>query len=1167
MVPFIHCDLKIIKELNFILDKNSIKYLISFHKKNLNNLFFKKEHFYYACSKNNLNIIKYIFNNLHNKKIDFIEALNSSTKQYNLKLINWLSGFYKFTKEDYYYSLKHCINNENLKLFKKIVYDHNLDLSCNNYDILLHSIKNNKCKILKFILSIINNINYSNDMIKYSYLSNNNKILKIIINKENKYQGNIFDILNNVIKLGYTNSFNYLLNFEIVVDYIKINIYKIIYISFESCCLEIIKKILSLNYHNDINYNYLYKKTVIYGNLDIIKFIYEIDDTINVYEYLSFEKIIKNKFYEILIFLIEKNPIISSSYSHFTQLKMLINEYYLKIVLNINKSELVLFLKFLKNNNINASFSNTFYLINNLLSYNQIDKIEVIKDYYPEYLCYSESTLISDSIKSHNYECIKYACNLIKQNIDDYKYEILYYSYVHGLINIINELDSDNNFELQSYEIPMIKNILRNDNEIIKRLINKYKKLNKVIDYDMLDIIIKMGNSEILKLMIPILDNNILNINQSNIDECIYNNNFELIKILQKKTDLSTFINGDLFLKICKYGNLNFMKWFLEHNINIDNYINSAFNTLIIYENYDQAIFYYNIKNNNKYIDLTSNNFFIIKEIIKKNDFEMFIWVLNNFNDLNQIQFIIYLELQENIIQLIKYDNYQILKYVIKKYKLNNNNTIKKLYTYCFKEYKFNSLNYLSENFELKNYDLNLDFKSIFLNCIKLKKYNIIDIIIKNVQNYSWLNILSYYETDDNILEYLIKNYYNYLNINEDLFYNILYTGNLEYLKLFIKYYRDDLDYNNIKEDDYLILVGYNDTELLDFIYSLNSNVCFDNNDYILKLIIKLNKYKVLKWFLNKFKFDNFHEEDYDLYYHCIVNKNIHMIQLLYEYDDKEKFNEYKLRYLKIASQIKDLNIFIWFENNFDNLDLSIENNVLINNSLISNNIVVFKYIINKINIDINYEDGLIIRTAFGNNLNEIIKFLFSKFHNIDVFVKNQIIMKYAIEDGDLDMINLLYNYNNNFDLSIDNEYLFRISCKMDHINVVKWLMNNKHDINYSINNHEIFYYVCNHNYSDIALYFTELNSELYEIKIENGEISSFEVKKQIIIDGELEVNNIERCPICLDNDSKLITDCNHQFCEDCLKKLNNKSEILNCPLCRNTINNIKRFKILDSEN
>ena len=55
-------------------------------------------------------------------------------------------------------------------------------------------------------------------------------------------------------------------------------------------------------------------------------------------------------------------------------------------------------------------------------------------------------------------------------------------------------------------------------------------------------------------------------------------------------------------------------------------------------------------------------------------------WFLNNFTDMNRVQFIIYLELQENIIQLIKYDNATILNSVMKRYKLNNNNLIKILY-------------------------------------------------------------------------------------------------------------------------------------------------------------------------------------------------------------------------------------------------------------------------------------------------------------------------------------------------------------------------------------------------------------------------------------------------------------------------------------------------------
>ena len=680
---------------------------------------------------------------------------------------------------------------------------------------------------------------------------------------------------------------------------------------------------------------------------------------------------------------------------------------------------------------------------------------------------------------------------------------------------------------------------------------------------NIIDVIFKIGNSNILKLFLPYID--IENINNINLIElCIENENFEMINILSTKINISDIVKPDLFLKICKFGNIIFIKWFLSLNKDINIYMNSAFNTLIMYEHYEQAIFFYNYSDNSKYIDLINNNFSSIKELIRKNNIFMIQWFLNNFNDMNKVQFLIYLELRENIIQLIKYDNCEILNFILKRYKLKNNNLIKILYQYAFKNYKFNSLTYLSNNFILKDYKLDLDYKTIFINSVKNNYYSIIDILIKNIKDYQWLNIISYYEDNNNIFSYLMENYYDYLEVNEDLFFDILYTGNLGCLKIFNKFYKGTVDYTKIGNDDYVLLISYNNTDLLDYVFNLNKDVCFNNNDYIIKLIVKLNKYNILKWFFNKFTFNNLQIDDDYLYYTAIMNNNLNIIQLLYDHDDIDKFNENKKKYLKIASQTKDISVFRWFENKFDNIDLSFDNNILINNCITSNNIILLKYLLNKIDIDINYDEGIIIRTAFGNNLNEVIKFLFDKYDNIDVFVKNEIIMKYAIEDGDINMIDLLYNYNSNFNLSKDNEYLFRIACKMDNIDVVKWLYNKKNDINYSINNHEIFYYVCDHNYIDIASFFQELNSELYEIKIKDDEIIEYHVNKKIEINGELEVDNIEKCPICLDEDSKLITDCNHQFCVECLNNLNNKNMDFKCPLCRKDIETIKNLKLMN---
>ena len=239
----------------------------------------------------------------------------------------------------------------------------------------------------------------------------------------------------------------------------------------------------------------------------------------------------------------------------------------------------------------------------------------------------------------------------------------------------------------------------------------------------------------------------------------------------------------------------------------------------------------------------------------------------------------------------------------------------------------------------------------------------------------------------------------------------------------------------------------------------------------------------------------------------------------------------------------------------------------LITNSLVLNNIFVFKYILNNAEIDINFNDGMIITSAFGNNNEEIIKFLLEKYKNIDVLVKNEIIMKYAIEDANIEILDLLFDYNSNFNLSRDNEYLFRIACKMDNLDIVKWLIEKKSDIDYTINDHEIFYYICEHNFIEIALYFQELNSELYEITIKDNEIENYSVNKILIInDSTIFISKIDKCPICLEVDSQLITNCNHQLCFECTNKLNKKNICLKCPLCRTDINSLKSINLIESK-
>ena len=48
-----------------------------------------------------------------------------------------------------------------------------------------------------------------------------------------------------------------------------------------------------------------------------------------------------------------------------------------------------------------------------------------------------------------------------------------------------------------------------------------------------------------------------------------------------------------------------------------------------------------------------------------------------------------------------------------------------------------------------------------------------------------------------------------------ELFFNIIYQGNINYIKLFVKYCKEHINIDKISEDDYLILFTYNDIELI----------------------------------------------------------------------------------------------------------------------------------------------------------------------------------------------------------------------------------------------------------------------------------------------------------------------------------------------------------------
>ena len=132
------------KELVYILKKNSTKYLITFQKKS-KYIYFSKNDFEYVCLKNNLNIIKYIYNNQQNKNFNFIQSLYNSINQKNIKIFLFiLKLIYKYNpliNISFKKCLYICIDYNNLKIFKFIIKKFNLNLELYFFDLFVYSIK------------------------------------------------------------------------------------------------------------------------------------------------------------------------------------------------------------------------------------------------------------------------------------------------------------------------------------------------------------------------------------------------------------------------------------------------------------------------------------------------------------------------------------------------------------------------------------------------------------------------------------------------------------------------------------------------------------------------------------------------------------------------------------------------------------------------------------------------------------------------------------------------------------------------------------------------------------------------------------------------------------------------------------------------------------------
>jgi hypothetical protein len=142
------------------------------------------------------------------------------------------------------------------------------------------------------------------------------------------------------------------------------------------------------------------------------------------------------------------------------------------------------------------------------------------------------------------------------------------------------------------------------------------------------------------------------------------------------------------------------------------------------------------------------------------------------------------------------------------------------------------------------------------------------------------------------------------------------------------------------------------------------------------------------------------------------------------------------------------------------------------------------------------------------------------------------------------------------------NDISIILACKNNNFDIVKLLLNkiNKNSDNiyekyyyYDFYNYDyddfVFKYVCRHNIIDIVKILCTL-CDNYIVSIENNIVTRQYIKQYPFKKKHTE-KEIEECPICMNNKSNIVTDCDHQLCLDCFQQIN-KTKI--CHICRHDI-------------
>ncbi len=167
-------------------------------------------------------------------------------------------------------------------------------------------------------------------------------------------------------------------------------------------------------------------------------------------------------------------------------------------------------------------------------------------------------------------------------------------------------------------------------------------------------------------------------------------------------------------------------------------------------------------------------------------------------------------------------------------------------------------------------------------------------------------------------------------------------------------------------------------------------------------------------------------------------------------------------------------------------------------------------------------------------------------------------ILKNISNDGNIEMLKWLFEKDSDLkeEFMEDIESIFENACEYKNLDYAKWLYSIKPDMDITMNNHLIFKTLCKNFYSyqrvlslEMIKWIISMKEDLYSLELVN--VDEKIIMKPIINIVEQKIE-VEKCYICQDVDSTIMTACKHQYCATCIETWLERSN--RCPYCRKRI-------------